>query len=102
MLVYRCRAWGRMGALNPSVVDPFPLPLSRTFMIVTAYSTLRRPFELDFPCEKKEMKARENTDLESHLNAVMGWACDGGGIEMSSTLFAVLQHLERTHQLVSI
>ncbi|KAA1261388.1 hypothetical protein LF1_39350 [Rubripirellula obstinata] len=71
------------------------LPLFSS-MIVTAYSTLRQDSQPDFPCEILETKSRQNSDLVGHLNSVMGWACDFGKLEMTQTLFAVLQHLERT------
>lgn len=65
-------------------------------MIVFAYSTLRKNLDPDFPCEMIETQTREDSDLVAQLNAVMGWACDFGKVEMTPTLLGVLQHLERT------
>ena len=104
MLVYpRQSAWHYRPGLPVAIFlfSDYFLPFSswstsHWYMIVIAYSTLRRNFDVDFPCQDFESKTREDPELATHLNSVMGWACDFGKVQMTQTLFAVMQHLERT------
>lgn len=69
-------------------------------MKVIAYSTLREPVEPDFDCRIVEDQSRETPGFVSHLNNLIGWACDAGEAPMTQTLYGVLRHLERTrHQI---
>ncbi|MGB7323645.1 MAG: DUF4272 domain-containing protein [Rubripirellula sp.] len=65
-------------------------------MIVNAYSTLYELTEIDFAHQDSQHRDRTDPGLVPHLGEMMGVACNQGEREMSSTLYAVMRHLERT------
>lgn len=67
-------------------------------MIINAYSTLREPHKLDFPHHLLGQRGRSMPALIEHLNGFMGFVCDDGKREMTATLYAVMQHIQRTRQ----
>ncbi|TWT54320.1 hypothetical protein Pla22_19660 [Rubripirellula amarantea] len=71
-------------------------------MKVIAYSTLREVREPDFPCQVLEVQTRETPGFVSHLNGMIGWACDSGEANMTPILYSVLRHLERTRNQVQM
>lgn len=64
-------------------------------MLLNAYCTTVRPPDLDFPHTKRGARDRSDPELASHLRGFAGFILRGGSREMTSTLYAVLQHLQR-------
>ncbi len=64
-------------------------------LVVNAYSTLRQPPPVDFSHRLVAKCDRSDTKFYDHLHRVMSVILDSGGREMTSLLYAVMQHVGR-------
>jgi hypothetical protein len=70
--------------------------------VVSAYSTLRQPPALDFPCELLDHRDSTHQNFFHHLSGLVGFVVDRGKREMTSSLHAVVGHVERVQHHFSL
>jgi hypothetical protein len=64
-------------------------------ILVNAYSTLVAKVELGFDHDLIGQRDRSDPELVDHLHGFIGYVLDGGNRDMSASLYAVIQHIQR-------
>ena len=64
-------------------------------ILINAYSTLVDPVEIEFAHQLHGHRDRQDLELAEHLNGFIGFVMDSGKREMTSSLYAVMRHLQR-------
>jgi hypothetical protein len=66
-------------------------------ILLNAYSTLREPPPLDFPCQESSFRDRSDPEMRKQLDGFIGYVLHRAG-QMTQTAYHVMRHIERTRR----
>jgi len=71
-------------------------------LLINAYCTVRNPSDVDLPYVTCRHRDVSDPELRDHLQQFISFIMDGGTREMTSSLYAVMRHIERVQHQFSI